>query len=224
MRMSSAAIACACLRSSSSAIPPSVAEQLEAVFGPPVGPYGTRSGAPDGQRPLPPALRKPGFGRLACGCGDRPPRCGRKSAAARRPAKSRCAAPGVTAGYLGTGCQCRALPAGSRHHGADGYLFVTGASEIINRGGEKSPYAGSGGGAFAHPGVVQAGCLRHPGTRLGGSRRRRRRRRRRGIHRRRDPRRWQRTWRTSKVPARLLDTWRDPQGPTGKPATHRACR
>ena len=165
------------LRSSSSAIPPSVAEQLEAVFGAPlVEAYGMTEAAHQmASNPLPPAPRKPGSVGLPAGAqialldaaGSLLPRGTTGEIAVR--------GPGVTAGYLGNpAANAAAFAEGWFRTGdqgymdADGYLFVTGRlKEIINRGGEKISPREVEEALLAHPGVVQAVAFAIPHARLG---------------------------------------------------------
>ena len=152
------------IRSSSSALPPTVMSGLESAFGVPVvESYGmTEASHQMASNPLPPRIRKPGSVGPAAGpeiailneAGGEVPQGTRGEVVIR--------GPGVTRGYEN-------LPAGAPepfvrgwfrtgdqgYVDADGYLFLTGRlKELINRGGEKIA-----------PREVDEALLRYPGIR-----------------------------------------------------------
>lgn len=165
------------LRSSSSAIPPTVATQLEAAFGAPlIEAYGMTEAAHQmASNPLPPAGRKPGsVGRpagadiaLMDAAGALLPRGATGEIVIR--------GPGVTTGYLDNPAANATAFIGGWFRTGDqgfmddeGYLFVTGRlKEIINRGGEKISPREVEEALLAHPGVAQAVAFAIPHARLG---------------------------------------------------------
>ncbi len=175
------AIACRLrfIRSSSSALPSSVMQALEATFHAPViEAYGMTEGAHQmASNPLPPLLRKPGSVGLATGteiavmdASGRLLPTGAVGEIVVRGAnvtrgyetETNCAA-GATAlaeGWFRTGDE--------GHLDSDGYLYLSGRlKEIINRGGEKISPREVDEVLLAHPLVAEAVTFALPDLRLG---------------------------------------------------------
>jgi acyl-CoA synthetase (AMP-forming)/AMP-acid ligase II/acyl carrier protein len=165
------------VRSSSSALPPTVLADLEAMFGcPVVEAYGMTEAAHQMcSNPLPPGIRKVGtVGRAAgpevavmgpdhrlCGPdvdGEVVIRGGNVVSGYRDNPEADAAA--FVDGWFRTGDQGRL--------DADGYLTLTGRlKEIINRGGEKVAPREIDESLLEHPGVAQAVAFAVPDARLG---------------------------------------------------------
>jgi acyl-CoA synthetase (AMP-forming)/AMP-acid ligase II len=165
------------VRSSSSALPPSVMAGLEAAFGVPmIESYGlTEAPGQIASNPLPPHTRKPGSVGLAAGpmvailneAGEVQP-SDRKGEVAVRGLN-------VTSGYVhNPAANAMAFCGGWFRTGdqgyldADGYLFITGRlKELINRGGEKIAPREVDEVLLAYPGVRQAVAFAVPHPSLG---------------------------------------------------------
>ena len=165
------------IRSSSAALPPTVAEGLERVFGVPViEAYGMTEAAHQMCcNPLPPAARKPGSVGIPAGpevavldaAGRVLPPGGNGEVAIR--------GANVTAGYADNlkanaeafiGDWFRTGDLG--HFDEDGYLFLSGRSkEIINRGGEKISPREIDETLLRHPAVAAAVAFAVPDAKLG---------------------------------------------------------
>ncbi len=165
------------VRSSSSALPPAVMNELEALFGvPAIEAYGmTEAGHQMASNPLPPGIRKPGSAGPAAGPevaimdeGGNLLQPGREGEVVIR-------GPNVTPGYEDNpGANSQAFTNGWFRTGdlgrldEDGYLFLTGRlKEIINRGGEKIAPKEIDNCLLEHPGVAQAVAFAVPHTSLG---------------------------------------------------------
>jgi acyl-CoA synthetase (AMP-forming)/AMP-acid ligase II len=165
------------IRSSSSALAPSVLAQLEQVFGcPVVESYGMTEAAHQmASNPLPPGMRKPGSVGRAAGpeicildaAGNALPTNARGEVAIRganvftayhdRPEANREAFFG---GWFRTGDE--------GYSDDDGYLFLTGRlKEMINRGGEKIAPREIDEALLSHPAVAQAAAFAVPHATLG---------------------------------------------------------
>jgi acyl-CoA synthetase (AMP-forming)/AMP-acid ligase II/aryl carrier-like protein len=165
------------IRSSSSALPPVVMAELEAVFGAPViEAYGmTEASHQMASNPLPPRARKPGSVGVAAG-----------PAVAIMDEAGRLLEPGargeiVIQGANVTGAyennpeaNARAFTDGWFRTGdegyldAEGYLFITGRiKELINRGGEKISPREIDEALTCHPAVALAVAFAVPDARLG---------------------------------------------------------
>ena len=165
------------VRSSSSALPPSVHAQLEATFhAPALEAYGMTEAAHQmASNPLPPAARLPGSVGLAAGPeiaimddeGQLLPPGATGEIVIR--------GPNVTAGYLDhPEANAKAFTHGWFRTGdqgllnPDGYLFLTGRlKELINRGGEKISPREIDEVLLAHPGVRQSLAFAVPHRQLG---------------------------------------------------------
>ena len=165
------------IRSCSSALAPSLAEEMEAIFQVPViEAYGMTEAAHQmASNPLPPGNRKKGSVGLAAGpefaivddAGRLLPRGASGEVAIR--------GPNVTSGYLeNPDANARSFTAGwfrtgdQGHLDADGYLFLTGRlKEIINRGGEKIAPREIDEVLLGHPAVSQAVAFAAPHRVLG---------------------------------------------------------
>jgi acyl-CoA synthetase (AMP-forming)/AMP-acid ligase II/aryl carrier-like protein len=165
------------VRSSSSPLAPSVATELETLFGVPVlQAYGmTEASHQIACNPLPPRRRKPGSVGLPTGTeirivGDD----GRVRPHGER-GEVCIAGPGVFGGYADnpdanrTGFVDGFFRTGDEGYvDPDGYLFLTGrAKEMINRGGEKIAPAEIDIVLQEHPAVAQAICFAVPHPSLG---------------------------------------------------------
>ncbi|HUP58277.1 MAG TPA: AMP-binding protein [Bdellovibrionota bacterium] len=165
------------IRSSSSALPPTLMEELKRVFRVPViEAYGmTEASHQMASNPLPPARQKPGSVGLAAGpevsiLGEdgRLLEAGRKGEIVIR-------GPTVTRGYESNSeSNQAAFQDGWFRTGdlgfmdADGYLFLVGRiKEIINRGGEKVSPREVDEALLEHPGVSQAVAFGMPHPTLG---------------------------------------------------------
>jgi acyl-CoA synthetase (AMP-forming)/AMP-acid ligase II/acyl carrier protein len=165
------------IRSSSSALPPTVLADLEALFGcPVVEAYGMTEAAHQMcSNPLPPAVRKAGsVGRPAgpevavMGPDDRLCGPGVDGEVVIRGAN-------VTSGYRDDPAASAAAfvedwfrTGDQGRFDADGYLTLTGRlKEIINRGGEKVAPREIDESLLEHPGVAQAVAFAVPDRRLG---------------------------------------------------------
>jgi len=165
------------LRSSSSAIPPQVIRELEAVFGAPlIEAYGMTEAAHQmASNPLPPELRKPGSVGRAAG-----------TEIAIRAEDGTLLPPGETGeivvrgpnmsvGYENNpGANAEAFVDGWFRTGdqgvidAEGFVTITGRlKEIINRGGEKFSPREVDEILMDHPAVAQALCFGMPHAKLG---------------------------------------------------------
>jgi acyl-CoA synthetase (AMP-forming)/AMP-acid ligase II/acyl carrier protein len=165
------------IRSSSSALPPRVMAELEAVFGVPVvEAYGmTEASHQMTINPLPPRGRKPGSVGVAAGvelgimgaAGELLPEGATGEIVIR--------GPGVMRGYENdpaangdafTGGWFRTGDEGSLD--SEGYLFISGRlKEIINRGGEKISPREVDEALLEHPAVAQAVAFAAPHAELG---------------------------------------------------------
>ncbi len=135
------------VRSSSSAMPPQLIQQIEAMFDAPlVESYGMTEAAHQmASNPLPPQARKPGSVGLAAGPQVRVRADNGAFAQPGEAGEIVIRGPNVTAGYESNpSANAEAFVDGWFHTGdqgmldADGYLSITGRlKEIINRGGEK---------------------------------------------------------------------------------------
>lgn len=165
------------IRSSSSALPRRVMQELEAGFGVPVlEAYGMTEAAHQmASNPLPPLARKPGSVGLAAG-----PEVAVMDAAGRLLAPGQqgevvIRGPNVMGGYVANpDANARAFTDGWFRTGdqgyldEDGYLFLTGRlKELINRGGEKVSPIEVDEVLMAHPGVAQALTFALPHPTLG---------------------------------------------------------
>lgn len=165
------------IRSSSSALPAAVMEELERIFKVPViEAYGmTEASHQMTSNPLPPSERKPGSVGIPSGTevaimGDSGDflRAGEAGEILIRGA-------GVTRGYEGDASVNRLSFTGGwfrtgdqGYIDADGYLFITGRiKEIINRGGEKISPKEVDDVIMKHPGVAQAVTFGVPDSKLG---------------------------------------------------------
>jgi amino acid adenylation domain-containing protein len=165
------------IRSSSSPLPPSLMDALEASFAAPViEAYGmTEASHQMASNPFPPRRRKPGSVGLAAGpkiavmdeAGSLLPRGTIGEIVVR--------GPGVTKGYeTGADANARAFTSGWFRTGdqgyldADGYLFLTGRlKELINKGGEKIAPRDVEETLLTHPAIAQAVAFAVPEGRLG---------------------------------------------------------
>jgi acyl-CoA synthetase (AMP-forming)/AMP-acid ligase II/acyl carrier protein len=165
------------IRSSSSALPPQVMAELEAVFGAPViEAYGMTEAAHQmASNPLPPSPRKAGSVGRPAGpeiaimdeAGSLLP--------ATRTGEVVIRGPNVTRGYLDNAdANRRAFAGGWFRTGdqgyldPDGYLFITGRlKEIINRAGEKIAPRSVEEVLLSHPAVAEAAVFAVPDVSLG---------------------------------------------------------
>ncbi len=166
------------IRSCSSALPPRVMAQLEALFGVPViEAYGmTEASHQMASNPLPPRLRKPGSVGLSTGTEIRILDAERRPLPPGEVGEIVIRGPGVMQGYVSppeanadafveggwfrTGDQGRL--------DAEGYLFIEGRTkEIINRGGEKISPREVDEALLEHPAVAEALAFALPEARLG---------------------------------------------------------
>ncbi|HEX2190027.1 MAG TPA: AMP-binding protein [Longimicrobiaceae bacterium] len=165
------------IRSSSSALPPSVMAEMERVFGVPVvESYGMTEAAHQmASNPLPPGERRPGSVGRAAG----PEVAVMDASGSLLPPGSTgevvIRGPSVTAGYRGDpAANGRAFSGGWLRTGdqgrldADGYLYITGRiKELINRGGEKVAPREVDEALLEHPAVAQALAFAIPHPTLG---------------------------------------------------------
>jgi len=155
------------IRSSSSALPPSVMAALEEAFGVPVlESYGMTEAAHQmASNPAPPAIRKPGSVGLAAGpeirvAGGEVQIRGENVTAGYASNPQANLAAFSDDGWFRTGDQ--------GYFDADGYLFLTGRiKELINRGGEKIAPREIDEALLEHPGIQQAVAFAVPHARLG---------------------------------------------------------
>ena len=165
------------IRSSSSALPTRVLEELESVFNAPViESYGmTEASHQIASNPLPPASRKPGSVGIAAG----PKIAIMDDAGKLLPAGTIgevvVRGENVTLGYVDSGAANAAAFTGGWFRTGDqgyldeeGYLFLTGRiKELINRGGEKISPREVDDVLLAHPAVEQAAAFGVPHPTLG---------------------------------------------------------
>ena len=165
------------LRSSSSAMPPQVITELEAIFGAPlIEAYGmTEATHQMASNPLPPRPRKPGTVGLAAGPEVRVMGPDAGLLAPGEVGEIVIRGPNVTAGYENNpGANAEGFANGWFRTGdqgmqdAEGYLSITGRlKEIINRGGEKVSPREIDEILMDHPAVAQVVCFGMPHARLG---------------------------------------------------------
>ncbi len=164
------------VRSASAALPPSVAQDMEARFGAPmIEAYGMTEGAHQiASNPLPPRLRRPGTVGLAAG----PEIAVMDQAGHPVPANVTgeivMRGPNVVRGYADPAANTEAFFGDWLRTGdqgilsVDGYLTITGRlKEIINRGGEKISPREIDELLLSHPAVQQAVTFAVPDRRLG---------------------------------------------------------
>ena len=165
------------IRSSSSALPPSVARQLEEMTGAPViEAYGmTEASHQMTSNPLPPGLRKPGSVGVAAGADIAIMDEAGRLLAPGETGEIVIRGPGVTSGYENNPqANAQAWTDGWFRTGdqgridGDDYLFISGRlKEIVNRGGEKVSPREIDEALLEHPDVAQAVAFAVPHRTLG---------------------------------------------------------
>ncbi len=165
------------IRSSSSALPPSVARELEEMTGAPViEAYGmTEASHQMTSNPLPPGVRKPGSVGVAAGADIAIMDEGGQRLAPGETGEIVIRGPGVTSGYENNPqANAQAWTDGWFRTGdqgridGDDYLFISGRlKEIVNRGGEKVSPREVDEALLEHPDVAQAVAFAVPHRSLG---------------------------------------------------------
>ena len=164
------------VRSASAALPPSVAQDIEALFGVPmIEAYGMTEGAHQiACNPLPPRLRRPGTVGLAAGPEITVMDPSGRPVAADAIGEIVMRGPNVVRGYADPSANTEAFFGDWLRTGdqgilsVDGYLTITGRlKEIINRGGEKISPREIDELLLSHPAVQQAVTFAVPDRRLG---------------------------------------------------------